>query len=114
MSSPQARPKLSGKHGFQTQGAGDEREARVGDDGNERSARAGSDGGENPCSPFVPAFPIRKRHSKVNLCYFEFHCYYSTALNFSSVGFSWNCILKGLTDPGVEIKKKIVVFVLGL
>ena len=44
MSSPQARPKLSGKHGFQTRGAGYEREARVGDDGNERSARAGSDG----------------------------------------------------------------------
>ena len=44
MSSPQARPKMSGKHGFQTRGAGDEREARVGDDGNERSARAGSDG----------------------------------------------------------------------
>ena len=46
MSSPQARPKLSGKHGFQTRGGGggDERETRVGDDGNERSARAGSDG----------------------------------------------------------------------
>ena len=29
MSSPQARPKLSGKHGFQMRGAGDEREARV-------------------------------------------------------------------------------------
>ena len=44
MSFPQARPKLSGKHGFQTRGARDEREARVGDDGNECSARAGSDG----------------------------------------------------------------------
>ena len=48
-------------------------------------------GMENPCSPFVRAFPIRKRHSKVNLRYFEFHCYYSTRLNFSTVGeFSWN------------------------
>ena len=33
MSSPQARPKLSGKHGFQTRGAGYEREARVGGGG---------------------------------------------------------------------------------
>lgn len=41
MSSLQARLKLSGKHGFQTQGAGDEREARVGYDGNQPSARAG-------------------------------------------------------------------------
>ena len=48
-------------------------------------------GRENPCSPFVRAFPIRKRHSKVNLRYCEFHCYYSTRLNFSTVGeFSWN------------------------
>ena len=48
-------------------------------------------GRENPCSPFVPAFPIRKRHSKVNLRYFEFHCYFSTRLDFSTVGeFSWN------------------------
>ena len=44
MSSPQVRPKLSGKHGFQTRGAGDEREARAGGDGDEREARAGSDG----------------------------------------------------------------------
>ena len=39
-------------------------------------------GRENPCSPFVPAFPIRKCHSEVNSRYFEYHCYYSNALNF--------------------------------
>lgn len=45
-------------------------------------------GRKNPCSRFVPTFPNGKRHSKVNSRYFEYHCYYSTALNFSSVGFS--------------------------
>ena len=57
MSSPQARPKLSGKHGFQTRGAGDEREVRVGNDGNERSARAGSDGKEKSLFSLRPYFP---------------------------------------------------------
>ena len=91
MSSPQARPKLSGKHGFQTRGLGTSERLEWGMMGTSAVRERGVMGRENPCCPFVPAFPIRKRHSKVNLRYFEFHCYYSTRLDFSTVGeFSWN------------------------
>ena len=100
----------AGSTDFKREGLGTSERREWGMMGMSAVRERGVMGRKNPCSPFVPAFPIRKRHSKVNLRYFEFHCYDSTRLNFSTVGeFSWNWILKDLTDPSVEIKKKLVV-----
>ena len=59
----------------------------------------GAMGRENPCSPFVRAFPIRKRHSKVNLRYFEFIAIISPGLIFQLLA----------NFPGIEFLKTLLI-----